>query len=541
MIPGTMMDDYPLTLTALFERAGKFFARNDIVTRRPDGSLRRYAYGEYSRRSRRLAGALARLGVKSGDRVATLCWNHYRHFEAYAAVPAAGGILHTLNLRLHPTDLGYIADHAGDSVLIVDSSLLPLYEQFKDAARGIREVIVIADGEPAPEGCLDYETLLEAESDAFDGPPIDERQGAAMCYTSGTTGRPKGVVYSHRSTVLHTLAACAADSLGIGEDDRILVVVPMFHANAWGIPFCAAMTGASLVFPERDLRPEPLLDLMTSERLTVAAGVPTIWSGILAALEENPGRWDLSALRMTVVGGSAVPRSMIDRFEELRGVHVAQAWGMTETNPLGTLSRVKRHMRGWSRDRRLDVRATQGYAVPFVDTRHVDGAGRVLAWDGKSLGELEVRGPWVAGRYYENDEQQDRFTPDGWFKTGDIVSIDAEGCVRIADRAKDVIKSGGEWISSVELENALMAHPLVREAAVFAGQHPKWDERPLAAVALKAGETLTKEELTRWLEPKFAGFWLPDEYLFLDELPKTSVGKFKKSALREQYGDLLLE
>ncbi len=539
MIPGTMMDGYPLTLTALFSRAGTFFARNDIVTRRLDGSVHRYAYGDYWRRVRRLANALSRLGVKSGDRVATLCWNHYRHFEAYAAVPAAGGILHTLNLRLHPTDLGYIADHAGDSVLIVDRSLLPLFDRFKGMADGIREVVVIADGEPAPEGYRDYEALLAAESDVFDGPQIDEAQGAAMCYTSGTTGRPKGVVYSHRSTVLHTLAACMTDALGICEDDRILVVVPMFHANAWGIPFCAAMTGASLIFPERDLRPESLLDLMAGERLTVAAGVPTIWGGILAALDENPGRWDLSALRMTVVGGSAVPQAMIDRFERRHGVRVVQAWGMTETNPLGTLSRVKRHMQGWSRERQLAVRATQGYAVPFVDIRHVDDANRVLEWDGKSLGELEVRGPWVAGRYYDNDEQQDRFTPDGWFKTGDIVSIDAEGCIRIADRSKDVIKSGGEWISSVELENALMAHPRILEAAVFAGRHPKWDERPLAAVVLKAGETLTKEELTRYLEPKFAKFQLPDDYLFLDELPKTSVGKFKKSALREKYGGLL--
>lgn len=456
-----------------------------------------------------------------------------------ASIAAAGGILRTLNLRRRPTDLGYIAGHAGDGILIVDSSLLPLYERFRDAAGGIRKVIVIADGEPAPAGCLDYEALLAAEADVFDGPRIDERQGAAMCYTSGTTGRPKGVVCSHRSTVLRTLAACAADSLGICEDDRILIVVPMFHANAWGLPFCAAMTGASLVFPERGLRPETLLDLMDSERLTAAAGVPTIWGGILAALEENPGRWDLSALRVTIVGGSAVPRSMIDRFEERCGVRVVQAWGMTETNPLGTLS-VKRHMRGWSRERRLDVRAAQGYAVPFVDTRHVDDEGRVLAWDGESLGELEVRGPWVAAGYYREEARQDRFTPDGWFKTGDIVSIDAEGCVRIADRAKDVIKSGGEWTGGVELENALVAHPLVREAAVFAGRHPKWGERPIAAVVLKAGETLTKEELTSRLEPQFARFWLPDEYLFLDELPKTSVGKFKKSALRGQYGDLLL-
>jgi len=539
MIPGTMMHDYPLTLTAVFERAGTFFGRNDIVTRALDGSIHRYVYADYQSRVHQLSNALRRLGVESGDRVATLCWNHYRHYEAYAAVPAVGAILHTLNLRLHADDLAYIADHAGDSVVIVDQSLLPVLDQFKSKIAKLRGVIVISDGEPIPDGYHDYEALLAAESNEFDAPTIDENQGAAMCYTSGTTGRPKGVIYSHRSTVLHTLAACMTDALGICENDRILVVVPMFHANAWGIPYCAAMTGASVIFPERDLRPEPLLDLMVSERITLAAGVPTIWNAILAALDENPGRWDLSALRMTVVGGSAAPPAMIDGFERRHGVHVLQAWGMTETNPLGTLCRVKRHMSDWSDQERLNVRSKAGYAVPFVDTRHVDDSENVLDWDGQSLGELEVRGPWVAGRYYNDDEQKDRFTPDGWFKTGDIASIDAEGYVQIADRSKDVIKSGGEWISSVELENALMAHPKILEAAVFAGVHPKWDERPIAAVVLKGDETVTKQELTAYLEPKFAKFWLPDEFLFLDELPKTSVGKFKKSALREKYGDIL--
>ena len=537
MVPGTMMDDYPLTLDRVFEQAGRLFSANDIVSKLADGTIHRCTYGDIYRRTLRLCNALMRLGVQSGDRVGTLCWNHYRHLEAYFAVPCVGGILHTLNLRLHPTDLAYIADHGGDSVIIVDRSLLPILDQFKGELSGLRHVIVIADDGETPDGYLDYETLLAAESDQFQYPEIDERQGAAMCYTSGTTGRPKGVVYSHRSTTIHTFAACHPDTLGVCENDRILTVVPMFHANAWGIPYSAAMSGATLIFPGRDVAPESLLDMMQAEKATVAAGVPTIWNGILGVLDDHPGRWDLSTIRMMVIGGSAVPAAMIEGFEKRHGVHVLQAWGMTETNPLGTLARTKRRMRDWDYKDRLEIRSSQGYPAPFVDMRHVDDDQNVLPQDGSSLGEIEVRGPWVASHYYENEDEADRFTADGWFKTGDIGAIDADGYLRIADRSKDVIKSGGEWISSVELENALMAHPSVAEAAVFAGVHPKWDERPLAAVVLRPGKEATKEELAAHLQPNFAKWWLPDDYLFIDELPKTSVGKFKKTVLREQYGN----
>ena len=540
MVPGTMMDDYPLTLNRVFEQTGRLFGENDIVSKLGDGTIHRCTYGDIYRRTLQLCNALTRLGVKSGDRVGTLCWNHYRHLESYFAVPCVGGILHTLNLRLHPTDLAYIAGHAGDSVIIVDCSLLPILDQFKAELKSLRTVIVIDDGGETPDGYLDYETLIAAESDEFDYPEIDERQGAAMCYTSGTTGRPKGVVYSHRSTTIHTFAACHPDALGVCEDDRILTVVPMFHANAWGIPHSAAMSGASLIFPGRDMAPESLLEMMQAEKATVAAGVPTIWNGILAVLDDNPGRWDLSAIRMMVIGGSAVPPAMIEGFEKRHGINVLQAWGMTETNPLGTIARTKRRMRNWDYKDRLGIRSTQGYPAPFVDMRHVDDDQNVLPRDGSSLGEVEVRGPWVVSHYYENDDEADRFTPDGWFKTGDIGTLDADGYLRIADRSKDVVKSGGEWISSVELENALMAHPAVAEAAVFAGIHPKWDERPLAAVVLRAGKTVTKEELATHLQPNFAKWWLPDDYIFIDELPKTSVGKFKKTVLRELYGNHLV-
>ena len=540
MFPGTMMNDYPLTLDRVFEQAGQLFRDNEIVSKLADGSIHRCTWGSIHSRARKVCNALTKLGVQSGDRVGTLCWNHYRHLETYFAVPCVGAVIHTLNLRLHPSDLAYIADHAGDSVIIVDRSLLPLLDQFKGELKGLKHVIVIPDDGETPDGYLDYETLLAAESDDFSYPKIDERQGAAMCYTSGTTGRPKGVVYSHRSTTLHTFAACHPDALGVREDDRVLTVVPMFHANAWGIPYSAAMSGSALIFPGRHMQPEPLLEMIQAEKATVAAGVPTIWNSILGVLDAEPGRWDLSSIRMMVVGGSAVPAAMIEGFEKRHGVNVLQAWGMTETNPLGTIARPKRRMQDWRYEDRLEVRATAGYPAPFVDMRIVDDDNNVMPHDGKSVGEVEVRGPWVVSNYYNNDEQADRFTPDGWFKTGDIGTLDSDAYLRIADRSKDVIKSGGEWISSVELENALMAHPAVAEAAVFAGLHPKWDERPLAAVVLRPGKEVEKEELTEHLRPKFAKFWLPDDYLFLDELPKTSVGKFKKTALRQQFGNHLL-
>jgi len=539
MLAGRMMN-FPLTLTHFLERAKTFFSQNEIVSRLPDRSLHRYTYGDLHKRACKLAWALQKLGVGPGDRVATLCWNHYRHLEAYLGVPAMGAVIHTLNLRLHPTDIAYIASHAEDKIVIVDQSLMPLFSKFRDQVKSIQHVIVVPDAGPAPEGTLDYEALLEPEPDHFAFPTLDENAAAMICYTSGTTGNPKGVVYSHRSTVLHTLAACMTDALGISEKDTILPVVPMFHAAAWGLPFTAAATGAKIVFPGPHLDPKSLLELMASERATLAGGVPTIWLGILAMLDQEPGRYDLSSMRSMVIGGSAAPAAMIDGFKRRHNLDVTHAWGMTETNPLGTLARLRRAHEGAGDDRALDVKASQGYAVPFVEQRHVSESGEVLPWDGETMGELEVRGPWVASSYF-SDEGADRFTADGWFKTGDVVTIDREGYLRICDRSKDVIKSGGEWISSVALENALMSHPAVLEAAVFAAQHPKWGERPLAAVVWKQGQEASKEALTEHLASKFASYWLPDDYVVMAQIPRTSTGKFLKTKLREDYGDYLLK
>ena len=540
MLTGRMMD-YPLTLSYLLERAGTMFPSNEIATRNADGSMFRYTYGDYFRRTKQLANALTRLGVQQGDRVGTLCWNHHRHMEAYLAIPSMGAVLHTLNLRLHPNDLSYISNHAEDSVIIVDRSLLPLLEQFKSSVRSLRHVIVVPDDGPTPDGYTDYEQFIARESEDFAYPRLDENAAAAMCYTSGTTGNPKGVLYSHRSTMLHTMTVCMADTLGISERDILLPVVPMFHVNAWGMPFAAALTGARMVFPGPNLQPETLLNLMANEKVTLAGGVPTIWLGILALLDANPGKWDLSSVRTMIIGGSAAPPAMIDGFKKRHGLVVTHAWGMTEMSPIGSLARLKDNMLGKSDAEQLRVRSTQGYSVPFVEIRHTGDDGSVLPWDGESMGELEVKGPWVAAAYYNSEEQGDRFTGDGWFKTGDIVTINREGYLTITDRSKDVIKSGGEWISTVALENALMAHPAVLEAAVFAAIHPKWDERPLAAIVFKSGQSATSDELRAVLEPNFARFWLPDDYLVVEAIPKTSTGKFQKLKLREQYGDYLVK
>jgi fatty-acyl-CoA synthase len=530
---GTMMN-YPLTLTSVLERAGTLFASQEIVTRLPDKSLHRYTYADFYRRARALAEALQKAGLQKGDRVATLSWNTYAHLEAYFGIPAAGGVLHTLNLRLHPSDVAYIVEHAQDRFLIVDDVLLPLLAQCRAQIKPERIFVVPLTGQPLPEGqgLQSYEDLLKTASGDWDYPALEENDASGMCYTSGTTGKPKGVIYTHRSTVLHSLTSALPDALNLSARDTLLPVVPMFHVMAWGLPFTGVMIGTKMVLPGPHLDPVSLLDLYEGEKVTKTAGVPTIWMGVLQALQKEPTRWKLKDMEM-VVGGSAAPESLIRAFDQF-GLKVLHAWGMTETSPLGTASRLKPHLQNASPDEQYAYRATQGLPMPLVEVRAV-GENGVVPWDGVSMGELEVRGPWVASSYYNLPAESDKWSADGWFRTGDVVTINPEGYVKITDRTKDLIKSGGEWISSLDLENALMGHPAVKEAAVIAIPHPKWAERPLAAVVLKEGQSATPEELRAYLEPKFAKWWLPDAIVFLPEIPRTSTGKFMKARLREEY------
>ena len=531
------MMDFPLTVPYLLDRAARYFPGVEVVSRRPDRSVARSSYAEVRTRAHQLAGGLARLGVGRGDRVATLGWNHARHLEAYFGVPLMGAVLHTLNPRLSNADLAYIVNHADDSVLLVDDVLLPVLEQLRGQVN-LKHVIVWAGGTQAPDGMIDYEELIAPEPEEFAAPRHDEHEAACMCYTSGTTGRPKGVVYSHRAIVLHSLASAMTDGLAIGQREVLCPVVPMFHVNGWGLPFTGTLVGCKQVLPGPHLDAESLLDLYVQEGVTVSAGVPTIWLGILQALEKEPDRWSLGGIRM-VVGGSAAPESLIRGFDR-HGLRVTHAWGMTEMTPLGTVSWLKRSLEELPEDQRYAYRAKQGLPVPLVEARVMGPMGEA-PWDGESMGELEVRGPWVASRYYQAPEFTGKWSEDGWFRTGDVATIDHEGYVKLTDRTKDLVKSGGEWISSVDLENALMGHPAVAQAAVIAAKHPKWDERPVAIVVAKEGATVTAEELRGFLEPRFAKFWLPDEFVFTSEIPQTAAGKFLKSALRQQYGGILID
>ena len=532
-----LMMDYGLTIQAIARRAEALFAHRPVVSRRPDGTLHRTNYRECLARARRLSVALQQLGVKPGDRVATLCWNHHRHLEAYFAVPAIGAVLHTLNLRLHPDELGYIAKHAEDRVLLVDASLVPLLEKFRSHAK-FEQVIVVSDGldrASAAADSIEYETLLaDVEERAFRPRDPDEREAAILCYTSGTTGRPKGVLYSHRALVLHSMATAMAESFALREEDVALAVIPMFHANAWGLPYTAAMVGAGLVLPGERPDPHTLVQLCHTERVSFSAGVPTVWLGLLEALDAAPGEYDLSRLRL-VIGGAAAPEALIRGLEERHGIHAVTSWGMTELTPVGTIGRSPTKAELPDAGERMARRLKQGLPDALLELRVRNESG-LVPWDGRSMGELEIRGAYVASAYFGSGEEQDRFTEDGWFKTGDIASIDPSGFLEIRDRSKDLIKSGGEWISSVALEGALMGHPAVAEAAVIAVPHPKWLERPLAAVVLRPGTSATGREIIDSLRGRFADWWLPDDVVFVEAIPRTSTGKFLKAALRERFG-----
>ncbi|OBG16684.1 long-chain fatty acid--CoA ligase [Mycolicibacterium celeriflavum] len=530
MLSGSM-DDYPLTLTSVVERAERFHAEREVVSRRPSGDVSRTTFGECAVRARRLAAALAGLGVGPGDPVATLMWNQSEHLELYFAVPAMGAVIHTLNPRLFPEELAYIVDDAKDKVIVVDESLLDVFETFR-TARDFAHVIVVTHRGMTPVGMLNYESLV-AGGELVEWPALDETAPAAMCYTSGTTGRPKGVVYSHRALVLHSLVAALPDQLSVSARDTVLPVVPMFHANAWGLPYAAALAGAGLVLPGPRLDPESVLDLCAGEGVTMTAGVPTVWMGMLVALDGEPNRWDLAALDRLIVGGAAVPRSMFEGFDR-HGLTVVQAWGMTETAPLGSLCRLPKSLDESGADDQYGYRGRQGVANPFFDIRARDDDGSLIAWDDAAMGDLEVRGPWVTASYH-GGRGADSFTSDGWFKTGDVVRIDGHGCIRICDRSKDLVKSGGEWISSVDLENRLMSHPAVAQAAVIAIPDDRWGERPLAVVSLCEGAGASPLELREHLAEEFAKWQLPDRFEFVAEIPCTATGKFKKTALRDQF------
>jgi fatty-acyl-CoA synthase len=531
MRKGLMQDDYQLTLRHVLERMRGMSGHKKVVTL-GDGGTRSATYAEVGERVDRLCRGLESLGIQQGQRVATFMWNSQEHLEIYMAVPCMGAVLHTINVRLFEEQLTYIANHAEDQVVFVDDSLVPVLEKVAPTFETVRHYVVVGDGDPGSlPNVIRYEELLAAQQPGYDYPDLDERTAAGLCYTSGTTGNPKGVLYSHRSNILHCLGSALAETNSITGSDRVLPVVPMFHVNAWGLPYSCGMVGADLIMPSRFLQAEPLVKLIESERVTVSGAVPTIWMDVLRYADEH--KPDLSSLRSVLCGGAAVPESLMRAFEERHGVRVLQGWGMTETSPLAAVARPPEGAEG---EEHWRYRAATGRIMPLVEVRLIGDDGQEMPWDGESTGEIEIRGPWIAADYFNDPTGAEKFH-DGWLRTGDIASIDPEGIIRITDRAKDLIKSGGEWISSVELENALMSHPGVSEAAVIAKPDERWTERPLACVVLCEGATCTADELREHLTEQVAKWWLPDEFAFIDEVPKTSVGKFDKKVLRKQLAE----
>src|SRR5581483_1342450 len=511
------------------------FGRKEIVSRTAGGDCVRHTFFQFGARTNQLAGALRKLGVRQGDRVATFAWNHHRHLEAYFAVPGMGAVLHTVNIRLFPDQLAYIINHAGDRVLLIDADLLPLIENVADRLSTVKHFVVLSHSVPDSKlpGLLAYEDLLAEQPPEFDWPELDENMPSATCYTSATTGNPKGVVYTHRSQYLHSIDVGLADGLGLSERDVMLPFVPMFHVNAWGLPFAGIWLGSKIVMPGPRPDAKAVLDLMEQEKVTVAAGVPTIWIAALPLLES--GQYQLDSVRTIICGGSAIPPSLIKKYDAL-GLPFLHAYGMTETSPLASCSRLRSWMLDWPADRQFAVRTKQGTPLPGMEFRVVDDEGRDVPRDGTTFGELLMRGPWLASEYHDDARSADTFI-DGWLHSGDIVTWDEDGYITVVDRVKDVIKSGGEWISTVDLENAIMAIDGVAEAAVIGVTHPRWQERPLACVVCRPGVTLTKEQIIDPLRGQFAKWWVPDDVVFVEEIPKTSVGKFQKRDLRARFKD----
>ncbi len=534
---GQMMDK-PLLISSIIEHADRHFGQNEIVSRRVEGDIHRYNYRECHQRAKKLANALQKLGVTIGDRVATLAWNGYRHLEAYYAVSGSGAVLHTINPRLHPEQISYIVNHAEDQYLLFDITFLPIIQAIASHCPSIKGFIMMCDRDRLPtDGAIPhllcYEDLIDGNSDEFEWPVFDEHSASSLCYTSGTTGHPKGALYSHRSTVLHSLASAMPDGLNVSARDSILPVVPMFHVNAWGLPYSAPLTGAKLVFPGPHLDGKSLYELFEQEKVTFSAGVPTVWLGLLTYVAQN--NLTFSTFKRTVIGGSACPPAMMRTFRNTYGVDVVHAWGMTEMSPLGTVGTLQTKHMGMTNEQQEAVLIKQGHAIYGVDMKIVNDAGAELPWDGVTYGNLLVKGPWIINSYFKNEGGD--VLENGWFPTGDVATIDADGYMQITDRSKDVIKSGGEWIGTIDLENVAMAHPGVLQAACIGVFHPKWDERPLLLVVKKAGVDIDKQELIQFYEGKIAKWWTPDDVVFVDALPVGATGKILKNKLRDQFKD----